>query len=286
MTIDPAKLLAIRISAEQRFSERDAILYALAVGYGHDPLDAAGLRYCYEEGLRAAPTLPIVLGHPGFWMRDLDTGIDWRRVVHGEQELHLHGPIPVSGHVTSETRVVDVIDKGAGRGAVVIFDRVVADASTGTPIATMRQSNFCRGDGGFGGPTRPIAKPTDLPGGAPDHVVLLPTRPETALLYRMSADLNPLHADPAAARRAGFDRPILHGLASFGLVAHALTKASCGYDGGRLKRMAGRFTGAIFPGETVRTEIWDRGGVLHFQALVHERDAPLMGNGIAETRAA
>jgi acyl dehydratase len=282
MAIDPDKLLAISISSRHCFNERDVILYALAVGYGQDPTNEAALRYCYEQGLRATPTLPIVLGHPGFWMRDLDTGIDWRSVVHGEQALELHGPVPVAGEITSETRVVDVIDKGEGRGAVVIFDREIADRATGAPIATLRQTNFCRKDGGFGGPSREMPKPIVPPDGEPDHVVILQTRPETALLYRQSADPNPLHADPLAARAAGFDRPILHGLATFGFVGHALVKALCDYDGTLLKHMAGRFTGVIYPGETLRTDIWERDGQIFFEAAVIERNAPVMGNGLAQ----
>jgi acyl dehydratase len=283
MSIDRDKLLAIEIpTCEQDFTERDTMLYALSIGYGHDPLDKAALRYCYEHDLRAAPTLPFVLCHPGFWMRDLDTGIDWRRIVHGEQELELHGPIPVAGHLMSRTRVVDVIDKGKDKGAVVVFDRELLDAGSGTRIATMRQTNLCRGDGGFGGTNRQMIASSPAPVRAPDIVVSLATIPEAALLYRLSADPNPLHADPEMARIAGFERPILHGLATLGVVAHAILRAICDYDPRRFKRLRGRFASPVFPGDTIRTEIWRDGTSLVFQAYAQERNALVISNGSIE----
>jgi acyl dehydratase len=285
MAISPQKLLALEIpKGEQRYAERDTMLYALGIGYGCDPLDQEALRYCYEDGLRAAPTLPLVLCHPGFWMRDLDTGIDWRRVVHGEQELALHDDLPVAGTVRSETRIVDVIDKGPGKAAIIIFERDLFNSRSGALIATMRQTNFCQGQGGFGGDNRETAPLLLTPERPADKVIDLPTRPETALLYRLSADSNPLHADPAAARIAGFDRPILHGLATFGIVAHSIVKGVCGYDGALLRNIAGRFTGIVYPGETIRTELWCDGDQILFRARVLERDVIVMNAGSAALR--
>lgn len=253
MAIDPDHLLALDIPAvEQSYTERDTMLYALGIGYGHDPLDEKALRYCYEKDLRAAPTMPVAIAHPGFWMRDLDTGIDWKKIVHGEQELELHGEIPVAARVVSKARVTDVIDKGPGKGAVVIFERDLIDADSNRLIATMRQSNFCRGDGGFSKGAAPTAARPPAPSpqaGAPDMVVNLPTRPETALIGRLCADPNPLHVEVAAARAAGFDRPILHGLISYGIAAHAIVKAVCDFDASRLRRISCRFAGIIYPGK-------------------------------------
>src|SRR5690606_19605588 len=159
MAIDYDKLLALEIpDAEHTFTERDTILYALGVGVGHDPMDTHDLRYVYEPQLKTLPTYPTVLGYPGFWARDLDTGIDWVRLVNGEQGVRIHRPIPASGTVVGRTRVLDVIDKGPGKGALVYSERTVTDAS-GALLATVTQTQFCRADGGFGGPQRPAPPP-------------------------------------------------------------------------------------------------------------------------------
>jgi acyl dehydratase len=270
-------LLAIEIPAViQRYEERDTILYALSLGMGQDPLDAAALRYCYEQDLRALPTLSVVLAHPGSWMRDLDTGIDYTKVVHGEQTLEIHQPLAAAGKVMSRSRVLDVIDKGVGRGAVVVFERRIYDAATDRLLATMTQTNICRANGGFGGPSGTSAAPPAPPRGAPEFVVDLPTRADAALLYRLCADRNPLHVDPGVARAAGFPRPILHGLATFGIVGHALLKSICNYDNERIQSMATRFSTPLFPGETVRTEMWRHGTEVRFRAVALERDVAVL----------
>jgi acyl dehydratase len=280
MAIDYDRLLALDIPAvEQRYSERDTILYALGVGVAHDPVDPDILPFVYEKHLRALPTMALVLAHPGFWSRDLDTGIDWVKMVHGEQSMVLHRDLAPAGTVTGKTRVVEIIDKGAGKGAIVISERRIVDTATGEPIATLTQVNVCRGDGGFGGPPRAAPVPPTLPDRTPDLVVDLPTRPEAALVYRLSADPNPLHADPAVARAAGFPRPILHGLATFGVVGHAILKGQCGYDPARIGSMSGRFSAPVFPGETIRTEMWRDGDIVAYRARVVERDAIVLNNG-------
>jgi acyl dehydratase len=282
MAIDPHHLLGLPIpDVRQGFSERDTILYALALGYGQDPTDERALVYCYEKALKATPTLPLVLAHPGFWMRDLPTGIDWRKVVHAEQTLEVHGPIPTSGEVTGQTRVVEVLDRGEGKGAMVIFERRLLETATGRLIATMRQSNLCRADGGFGGVNRKIAPPAVIPDRQPECVVWFQTRPEMALCYRLSADPNPLHADPEAARLAGFSKPILHGLATFGAIARAIIMAESGYRADRLKRLQARFTGVVYPGETIQTELWRVAHGVNFRARVLERETIVIDNGVA-----
>jgi acyl dehydratase len=158
----------------------------------------------------------------------------------------------------------------------------VTDKDSGVLIATLTQTTFCRGDGGFGGPARETPAPHALPERAPDLVCDLPTRPEMALIYRLSADPNPLHVDPDVAKAAGFPRPILHGLATFGVAGHALLKSVCGYDPARLRAMAGRFSAPVFPGETIRTEMWRDGGVVSYRSRVVERDAVVINNGSAE----
>ena len=154
------------------------------------------------------------------------------------------------------TRILDVVDKGEGKGALVFSERQISDKASGRLLATLTQTTFCRADGGFGGPKRDTPPPHALPERAPDFTCDLSTRPEMALIYRLCGDMNPLHVDPDFAKAAGFPRPVLHGLATFGVAGHALLKTVCGYDPARLTAMAGRFSAPVFPGETIRTEFW------------------------------
>jgi len=197
MAIDYDKLLALNIPvAEHSYTDKDAMLYALGVGLGLDPLDAKQLEFVYEKDLKALPTLCCVLGYPGFWIRNLDTGIDWVRILNGEQGFRLHAPLKPTGTVIGKSRVVEVIDKGQGKGALVYTERQVTDKKTGELIATVTQTTFCRGDGGFGGPSKEQPAPHKIPERAPEFICDLPTRPEQALVYLLSADRNPLHVDP------------------------------------------------------------------------------------------
>jgi acyl dehydratase len=283
MTIAYDKLLALHIpEVVQSYTQKDCILYALGLGLGQDPLDADELPFVYEKDIKVLPTMAVVLGYPGFWIKDLDTGIDWLNMLAGEHALTLHRPMPPSGTIVGRTRVVDVIDKGSGRGALVYSERSVVERESGVPLATMRQTAFCRNDGGFGGPTRiqPPAHP--IPQRPPDLVHDRCTRAEMALIYRLSGDPNPLHVDPEVARGAGFPRPILHGLATFGVAGYAILKEYCGSDPARLAGIAGRFSAPVFPGETVRIETWRDGDVVSFRARVVERDVVAINNGRAD----
>ena len=168
---------------------------------------------------------------------------------------------------------------------MVYTERKITDKASGELVATVTQTTFCRADGGFGGPPRESPPPHKTPERAPDLVCDLDTRPEMALVYRLSADLNPLHADLDVAKAAGYPRPILHGLGTFGVVGHALLRSVCDYDPSRLTAMGGRFSAPVFPGETIRTEIWRDGAVVSFRALVPERNVVAMSNGRAEIKA-
>jgi acyl dehydratase len=286
MAIDYDKLLALKIpDVEHSYSEKDTILYALGVGLGYDPLDTDELAFVYEKSLKALPTFAAVLGYPGFWVRDFPTGIDWVRSVNGEQAITLHKPLAAQGTVIGRTKILDIIDKGAGKGALIYAERKVSDKASGALIATVTQTTFCRADGGFGGPPRESPPVHQIPERKPDLVCELPTRPDMALIYRLSGDRNPLHIDPAVAKAAGFERPILHGLATFGVAGHALLKSVCGYDPSRLAAFGGRFSAPVFPGETIRTEVWRDGAVISFRAHVVERNVVAMNNGRAEVRA-
>ncbi len=283
MGIDYDKLRNWRFAdIPQTYTHRDTILYALGLGLGSAPTDPDQLRFVYERNLAALPTMAVVLGYPGFWLKDAGTGVDWRRVLHGEQGVRLFKPIPPAGKVIGRARVTNLVDKGREKGAYMFFERDVIDAASGETLATLTQTAVLRGDGGFGGPNGPTPEPHPIPHSAPEASCDLPTLPQAALIYRLSGDDNPLHADPEVAKAAGFPRPILHGLCTFGVVGHALLKSCCGYDPARLSAMQARFSAPVFPGETIRTEIWREGDIVSFRARVVERDLVVLNNGRAE----
>jgi acyl dehydratase len=284
MAVDYEHLKAFDIpEVTQTVSPRDCALYALSIGMGFDPMDERQLPYLRQEAITAMPAMANVLGYAGFWLADPRTGVDAVKLVHGEQCLELFAPLPASGTVRAKTRVHEIVDRGAGKGALLYSGRDVLDAN-GTKLASVSGTTFLRGDGGFGGPSGPIKPPHPTPERAADLAIDLPTRPETALLYRLNGDLNPLHVDPALARTAGFERPILHGLATFGVVAHALLRMLCDYDAEKFGRMDIRFSAPVFPGETIRTEIFREDGGAAFRARVVERDLIVGSNGLFRYR--
>jgi len=285
MTIVYDKLMALDIApAEQVYEAKDCMLYALGVGLGHDPMNEDELAFVYEKNLKVLPTMATVLAHSGSLVRNPDSGINWLMVVNGEQGFTLQRPLAPEGALIGRTRIVEVVDKGPGKGALLFTERQITDKATGAAIATVTQTIFCRGDGGFGGPKRETPAPHPLPARAPDAICDLGTRPEMALIYRLNGDYNPLHAEPAAAKAAGYPRPILHGLGTFGVSGHALLKTMCGYDPARLVAFACRFSAPVFPGETIRTEMWRDGAIVSFRARVVERDVIAINNGRAEVR--
>ena len=284
MAISYDKLINWSIpEARQRLTKRDTILYALGVGLGADPCDEQQLRYVYEEKLQALPTMAIILGYPGPWHAQGDTGITRSHVVHGEQGFRILKPLPVEGEVAGKTRVTGVVDKGKDKGALVMTENTVKDAS-GDTVCTLTSTTFCRADGGFGGPGGPVNAPHPVPDAAPEQVCDLPVLPQAALIYRLSGDYNPLHADPAYAKKAGFRMPILHGRCTFSIAGHAILKTLCGYDPARFVAMEGRFSSPVYPGETIRTEMWRDGNVVSFRATVPARSVTVLNNGRAEIR--
>lgn len=283
MTIDYEKLKALEIpDGRQSYNFKDTILYNLSLGYGSDPLDGAELPFVYEKELRALPTMAGVLAHPGFWARDLDTGIDWVRLVHSEMGLIMHKPLPSEATVISKSRVVEIADKGEGKGAIVQHERKFFDEASGELLCTNIQSIFCRGDGGFGGPVKSLPSPHPIPDRQPDQVYEQATRPDSALLYRLNGDWNPLHADPEIASRAGFDRPILHGLATYGIACKAILATCADNSPARIASISCRFTRPVFPGETLRTEMWIDGEVVSYRVRVVERDVIAIDHGRVE----
>jgi acyl dehydratase len=270
--------------AKQLLTKRDTILYALGVGVGFDPCDAHQLRFVYEESLLALPSMAIVLGYPGPWHANPELGITRSHVVHGEQGFRITKPLPVEGDVVGKTRVAGVADKGKDKGALLMTESTVREKASGDVICTLTSTTFCRADGGFGGPDGPVKAPHALPDTKPQHVCDLPTLPQSALIYRLSGDYNPLHADPAYARKAGFKMPILHGRCTFGIAGHAILRTLCGYDPSRFIAMEGRFSSPVYPGETIRTEMWRDGNVVSFRSIVPTRGVTVINNGRAEIR--
>ena len=279
----------------QAYTQKDTILYGLSMGYGADPLDPSQLSFVYENGLTVVPTMATTLCHPGFWMGEPRTGINSTMVVHGEHLMLFHAPLPPSGTVRGRTRVTDIIDKGAAKGAIVITERQIIDDATDELIATIVQTTMCRGDGGFSKPAAASDEPRSEPPrtaaakaapAAPDAACDIPTLPQSALLYRLCADPNPLHADPNIAAAAGFDRPILHGLCTYGIAARAVLQLCCNNEPERLLQLGVRFTAPVFPGETIRTEIWRDADQVRFRCLIPQRDVVAISNGLAVVRRA
>lgn len=279
MPLDPHRLLAFPIpEACIDLTPRDVILYALGIGLGADPLDEKQLRFLYEQRLSALPTFASVLASPGFWIKNPATGVDWIKAVHGQQGIKIHRRLPIDGKVVGKTRITGLVDKGPGNAALIQQERLVYDAA-GILICTSTSTAFCRGAGGFGGPSQDANALPPIPNRSPDQVVDLPTLPQAALIYRLSGDLNPLHIDPEVAAAAGFPRPPLHGLCTFGVAGYAILSMACGYEPERLLEMEARFSAPVFPGETIRTEIWLDDDALRFQSRVRERDVVALANG-------
>lgn len=285
--IDPQRLLDWQFpDITRHYTADDSMLYALAIGIGADPLDPRQLAYVDDTSSpQAFPTMAVVLGFPGSWMADPETGIDFARIVHGEEEIIIHRPFAAAGTVIARHRVIDVIDKGAGRGAVIVYDKDLFDADDGAHLATVRHTTFARGDGGFSGapavPRERLPAPV-APERAPDCVREAATLPQQALIYRLCADRNPLHSNPATARAAGFDRPILHGLCSFGMAGHAVVAAWADGDAARLVSLRARFSAPVFPGDTLQFEMFDAGAdAVAFRARAKERGALVLSHGHA-----
>ncbi|MDA0279065.1 MAG: MaoC/PaaZ C-terminal domain-containing protein [Proteobacteria bacterium] len=280
MTFDPEKLWNKDFPVvQQTYTAKDCMLYALGVGMGIEPLNEETLRFVYEENLKVLPSQSAMMAHPGFWAKEEDTGLDWVKVLHAGQEIIMHKPFPHEGTVEAKTRITSVTDKGERIGALIVSDRVVSDVTTGEDICTLVTTLLARGDGGFGGERKATPKTDIIPKSEPDMVCDLPMQPRQALIYRLTGDFNPLHVSPIVARNAGFKAPILHGLCTMGVATHALVKSCCNYDTSRFKRMRLRFCAPVYPGETIRTEIWINGNEIAFRCKSLEQDKVVINNG-------
>lgn len=262
---------------EFRYAERETILYALGIGFGHDPLDERELPFVYENGLRAVPTMATVFawGHSPI----ARSGVNFLMLVHGEQRLTVHKPIPSYGDIVADERIAGAWDKGKDKGALIVSEKAIHDKKTGETLCTLTGSAFCRADGGFGGPKEGAPEPHRLPTRSPDLLHEAKTHPDQALLYALSGDRNPLHRDPDFARMAGFPRPILHGLCSYGIACRSVLSTICDYDPTRIAGFDARFSAPVFPGETIVTKMWVDGPVVSFLSRVKERDVVCLNNG-------
>ena len=281
MTADRDKLLALGADGGRfTYSKRDTMLYALSCGFGSDPGDPRELRFTYEHDLLAVPTMACVLT-AGF-----DTlagsGVDYSRLVHAEQRLEVHAPIPVEGEITACWAVDEVVDKGVERGALITHHVTLFDPD-GSSLATIHRTSMARGDGGLGGPTasRFVLRP--VPERPADCEVAIPTLPQQALLYRLNGDLNPLHADPEASRRAGFAQPILHGLCTLAIACRAVLQRWCDLDPGRLRAIEGRFAAPVIPGDTLLVRMWRESGSssVAYEVSVPARNVTALRSGRA-----
>jgi acyl dehydratase len=260
-------LIGVRGEPQERsWTSKDALLYAIGVGAGiGDPLRELEFSTENCEGIeqKVLPTYGVLLAQAGS-SRSLGD-FDRAMLVHAEQYVELHRPLPVEGTVRTSSTVTGIYDKGSG--ALVESESVAVDTATGEPVITSRTGTFIRGEGGFGG-DRGSSAPWQLPDRAPDHKAVEQTRPEQALLYRLSGDRNPLHVDPRFASRGGFSRPILHGLCTYGFTGRALLHELCGSDPARFSSMSGRFSAPVLPGESLIISIWqDVDGAAAFQTV-------------------
>jgi acyl dehydratase len=278
------------------YGDKDVMLYALGIGLGADPMGEKELPFVYERGLKVVPTAATVLASAGGGGRPaagrtsppLPDGhrasqINFLMMVHGEQKVELHKPLPAFGTFIAEGRTVGAWDKGKDKGAVVVNETIWTDEK-GEKVATLTGSMFARGDGGFGGPTEGQPEPHATPTRAPDLSVDIGTRPDQALLYRLNGDRNPLHSDPEFAARAGFPRPILHGLCTYGITCRAVLQVIVDYDADQILSHQVRFSAPVFPGDTITVDLWKDGKQISFEARVKERGATVIKNGLTVLR--
>jgi acyl dehydratase len=257
MPIDPGAVGQEGEPVERGWTPKECMLYALGVGAGLDELE-----FATEKGQKVLPTFAVIAGRGGAPVRRAGT-FDFARLVHGKQAFELHGAIPPEGRVVVTGRITGIWDKGSG--AVIETESTARDVDSGAVRFATRSAAFIRGEGGFGGERGPSGRRNEPPERKPDVEVRYETRPEQALIYRLSGDFNPLHSDPEFARRAGFERPILHGLCTYGFTGRALLHALCGGEPGRFRSMEGRFSKPVYPGETLVVSIWVDGGVALFR---------------------
>ena len=264
------------------YTAKDTILYALGVGAGAEWLSPAHLPFVYEKVLKLIPSQSSVIAFPGAWMTEPEFGINYSLVLHGEQGVTFERPLKPTARVRGEYEVLGVDDKGPGKAAIIFFEKRIIDAEDGGLICRVRSTYFLRGDGGCGSWGTPLEAPSALPDRTPDRIIDTPTIERQALIYRLSGDYNPIHIDPQVAANAGFDKPILHGLGTYGVACFAIVQELCGGNPDLLKEFFVRFSKVVFPGDTIRLEVFEEGGgLLRFRAREVERGEVVLDRGLA-----
>ncbi|MBR1165070.1 MaoC/PaaZ C-terminal domain-containing protein [Bradyrhizobium elkanii] len=297
MPLDYEKAMSLAILGQRvSYSDRELMLYAYAVGMGADPMDEKELQFVNEDAyparaLKVLPTFATVLSYGTTGMGRLD--YNRAMEVDGERDLMIHRPFPLPAEVSGlfcagdrrpsvdlrvDSSVIGVEDKGKDKGAVIRVKTVFK--SGGEPLATLLSSYFCRGDGGFGGATESRAKPHPIPSRAPDKTIDISIRPDQALVFRLCGDRNPTHADPGYARLAGFPRPILHGLCTYGISCRGVLQTYADFDVNAIKRHAARFSAPVYPGETVTLDLWKDADVISFEARAKARNVTVLKHGM------
>ncbi|MCC6919276.1 MAG: MaoC family dehydratase N-terminal domain-containing protein [Alphaproteobacteria bacterium] len=267
---------------ENSYTDKETMLYALGIGFGRDPFNEDELRFVYEgvndpKYLKTVPTMATVLQWGGGAMQG--SGINYLMVVHGEQRVTLHRPLPTSGTIISDERIIGAFDKGAGKGAVIVSEKKIRLKGTNEPLVTLVSSTFARGDGGFGGPSAGAPEPHPIPERKPDETFEASILKDQAFVYALSGDRNPLHRDPKIAKAAGFPAPIIHGLCTYGTTCRAIITNVLNYDAAKITGYDVRFSSPVFPGETVLLDVWKDGNVISFRARLKERDVVAINNG-------
>jgi acyl dehydratase len=281
MPINYEQLMALKnLGQKYSYGDREVMLYAYGIGMGADPMNETELAFVNEAAatprpLKVVPTFASVAAWgsgPG------EMNLNRVMVVDGERDITFHKPLATAAHITADSSVLAVFDKGKDKGAIIRHQTILKDAG-GEKVATLVASRFARGDGGFGGPSEGQPEPHQVPGRAPDKIVDISTRPDQALVYRLCGDRNPLHSDPAFAKNAGFPKPILHGMCTYGITCRGVLQTYADYDPTAFRQHVARFSSPVFPGETVTIALWKDGNVISFEAKVKARDATVIRNG-------
>ncbi|QOZ36404.1 MaoC family dehydratase [Bradyrhizobium sp. CCBAU 53421] len=282
MPIDYERIMAMKNFGQKiSYADREAMLYAYCIGMGADPMDERELAFVNEatatpRPLKVVPTFATVVAYSATVGE-----LNYNRLmeVDGERDITFYKPLAAAAHITADSSVIAVYDKGKDKGAVIRTQHVLK-SNDGEPLATVVGSFFARGDGGFGGPAGNQLKPHLMPSRTPDKTIEIATRPDQALIYRICGDRNPLHSDPEYARHAGFPKPILHGMCTYGITCRGILQTYADYDPAAFRRHAARFSAPVYPGETLTLEMWKDGDVISFEAKVKARGVTVIKNGM------
>lgn len=271
-----AQRLLRRVFPDREFtySVRDTALYALCAGMAQNPMDVLDLGFVNGPVPKVLPTQSTAIA---FDYRFIDgSGIDEFLILHAGQSVTAHAPLPPSATVVCSFRIRDIFDKGVGRGAVIVAEAQLREKASGTRLCTNVWTSYARGEGGFGGERGPPTPAIAIPERAPDHQISTETMAAHPLFYQLLGDTNAVHIDPDAARRGGFDRPIMHGLCTYGIACRAVVVGLCGHDANRIRQFDGQFTAPAFPGETIVTSLWQDGDVVMLRSATRERGATVL----------